>query len=94
MTNTGLQGGPIMNKGMKVTITSCVMVIFSLALFHLPAYGDIGKPITVGETLEEFTLDPPQSAAEREYLGLKDEKAFKLSQLPAKLVLIEIFSTL
>lgn len=84
----------LMIKTTKVSITSCLLLILSLTLIYLPAFGDVGKPISVGETLEEFVLNPPKSAEEREYLGLKNEEPFKLSQLPAKLVLIEIFSTL
>ncbi|MEE9518228.1 MAG: TlpA disulfide reductase family protein, partial [Candidatus Adiutricales bacterium] len=39
-------------------------------------------------------LNFPKSKSDREYLGLKQEEPFTLSQIPSKLVLIEVFSTL
>ena len=54
------------------------------------AYGV--EPISSGMKLPQFTLDVPDSEEAKEYLGLKDLKSFSVSQIPAKLIFIEIFS--
>ena len=69
------------------------MLFFSVSLSCYPAYGVSGKPITVGEILPQFTLTAPGSKEVQQYLGLKEAAPFSLSQVPAKLFLIEIFST-
>lgn len=45
-----------------------------------------------GESFPEITLSAPTDAGERYYLGLKDEKPFKLSEIKADLIILEVFS--
>lgn len=70
------------------------LISVSLILAGHSAFGAFGNPITVGKILGEFKLKVPKSKSEREYLGLKLDETFTLSQIPSKLVLIEVFSTL
>ena len=83
-----------MKQRRVIVISSCLMLFFSVSLSCYPAYGAAGKPITVGEILPEFTLTAPGSKEVQQYLGLKDAAPFSLLQVPAKLLLVEIFSTL
>ena len=57
------------------------------ALASDPAAG-----LAVGTTLPEIKLGAPNSAADKEYLGLKSEEGFTLSEVQGKLVLIELFN--
>lgn len=54
-----------------------------------PAMG--AKGIPPGTTLPEFSMGMPDSE-DREYLGIKETKTFTLSQISAKLVLVEFYS--
>ncbi|RPJ72262.1 MAG: TlpA family protein disulfide reductase [Desulfobacteraceae bacterium] len=51
-----------------------------------------GGPPAVGASLPEIILKAPKSAEARAYLGLKGEGEFKLSDIAAEVVVIEIFS--
>jgi hypothetical protein len=44
-----------------------------------------------GSILPDFKLKGPASPETKAYLGIKDEKLFSLSQVNAKLVLVEFF---
>ena len=73
----------------------CLMVCTVLVLLRCPVCGaaeeEGEKAFSVGKTLPQFTLDAPASAKERKYLGVKEGKTFSLTQLPAKIVVLEIF---
>jgi peroxiredoxin len=45
-----------------------------------------------GDVFPEITLPVPQNAQEKDYLGITDTDSFKLSQIKAQVVIIEIFS--
>jgi hypothetical protein len=49
------------------------------------------KVISAGETLPDFRLCGPDSASAQKYLGLKTPDCFSLSQIPAKIILLEVF---
>jgi peroxiredoxin len=57
-----------------------------------PADGRTAGPPPVGGKLPDFTLDVPKESAERGYLGLIGSGLFKIPQVRAKGVVIEIFS--
>jgi peroxiredoxin len=50
------------------------------------------NPIAVGKQLPDFTLPAPEDTAHQAYLGLSAAEPFKISQIKAKVVIIEIFS--
>jgi peroxiredoxin len=74
----------------------CLMVCLFLGLSAYPASGSEVKgstgSISVGMDLPQFKLDAPDSDKDKQYLGLKNSKDFSLSEIPAKLIIFEIFS--
>jgi hypothetical protein len=50
------------------------------------------QPPAVGGVLPEFTLPVPKGDAHQEYLGLAGKESFKISEIGADVVIIEIFS--
>jgi len=91
---SGDAGGRDMKQGRMVLLSSCLMFLLSLTLSYYPAYGTPEKAITAGEILPEFTLSTPGSKEAQQYLGLTNATPFSISELPAKLCLVEIFSTI
>ena len=57
-----------------------------------PAAGRAAGTPLVGGQLPDFTLGVPKDAAEKTYLGLSGSGAFKIPQIRAKTVIVEIFS--
>jgi hypothetical protein len=55
------------------------------------SWGD-SQPPAVGGVLPEFTLPVPQSDEHQKYLGLAGKESFKISEISADVVIIEIFS--
>ena len=49
------------------------------------------EPISTGMDLPQITLTPPKSDEAKQYLGLSSSDPFSLSDIPAKLFLIEVF---
>ena len=71
-------------------MTLATIAIF-LALFHYLAFGSNVPPVT-GDVLPEIKITVPQNATDRSYLGLESSAFFKIPQIKAKIVIIEIFS--
>ena len=67
------------------------MIAFLFFMLHLPILA-ANKPPEKGEMLPTINLSIPKSPAERSYLGLSGDGSFKIPQIKAKLVVIEIFS--
>ena len=57
-----------------------------------PAAGRTGGPPPVGGQLPDFTLGAPKNPAEKSYLGLSGSGAFRVPQIRAQAVVVEIFS--
>lgn len=74
----------------KIYLTLPVITILLLTLVSpvLPA----NKPPAKGETLPVFNLPIPKSPAEKGYLGLSGDGLFKIPQIKAKVVIVEIYS--
>jgi peroxiredoxin len=68
----------------------CLVACLLLSVLCRPAHGAQGIP--PGTMLPEFAMETPDSAEVREYLGIKEAKTFTLSQVSAKLVLVEFYS--
>jgi peroxiredoxin len=66
------------------------LVVFSVA-FGGSARAE-STPPQAGEGLPDFTLSAPENAEHRQYLGLADTDRFRISDLQAEVVLIEVFS--
>jgi thiol-disulfide isomerase/thioredoxin len=67
------------------------MLAWGLVLFG-PADGRSAGPPPVGGKLPDLTIGVPKDAAEKTYLGLSGSGAFKIPQIRAKTVVVEIFS--
>lgn len=57
-------------------------------------YGSQDQPFPVGSQLPQFTLPAPDSQQTLRYLGLRTMDPYNISQIGAKLVLIEILNAL
>ncbi len=80
-----------MNNKMKGIPISVATIVISLALLHCLAFGS-KLPPEKGGVLPEIKIPVPVNAADRSYLGLKSIGFFKIPQIKAKIVIIEIFS--
>ena len=75
----------------RIPMTLATIVIF-LALFHYSlAFGSNVPPVK-GDVLPEIKITVPQNATDRSYLGLEGNGFFKIPQIKATIVIIEIFS--
>ena len=71
----------------------CLVWLASSILVSLSGHlAYAGKGISAGMSLPQFDLNAPDSEEAAEYLELKNPESFRISQIPAKLVFIEIFS--
>ena len=70
-----------------------LLIIFSFLIFSIQSLlaAECVTP-SEGGTFPEITLPVPQNAGEQDYLGIKGKDTFKLSQINAQIVIIEIFS--
>ncbi len=82
------------NKGFFFYFALGTLLFLGMNCF--PAFGNKkknkGEAIQEGMTLPQFTLKAPDSSDEQKYLGLNDLKSFSLSQIPAKIIIFEVFS--
>jgi peroxiredoxin len=65
------------------------VLLFSLLVFHALA---ANKPPEKGEVLPAISLSIPKNLDERNYLGLSGSGLFRIPQIKAKAVIVEIFS--
>lgn len=78
----------------KVTLATAMMLLGLIGLGWLaamPAY-PAADPPAVGGMMPEVVLHVPQQAEEKAYLGIKSGEQFKVPQIAADVVIIEIFS--
>lgn len=80
-----------MNNKMKGIPISVATIVISLALLHCLAFGS-NLPPEKGGVLPEIKIPVPVNATDRSYLGLESGGFFKIPQIKAKVVIIEIFS--
>jgi len=76
-----------MNKSNMRALT----VIISMLFFVFQAYAVEQTPAK-GEAFPNITLPFPEKADEKEYLGLTGKGPFRISQIKAELLILEIFS--
>jgi peroxiredoxin len=69
--------------GFIMSVSIMVFIHSVFAAEHIPS---------PGESFPEITLSMPDTAEHRDYLGLKGNGPFKLSQIKADILIIEIFS--
>lgn len=69
-----------------------LIVFFGLLLVSAGFSWADSQPPAVGGVLPEFTLPVPQSDEHQKYLGLAGKESFKISEISADVVIVEIFS--
>jgi thiol-disulfide isomerase/thioredoxin len=74
---------------MKRLIVCVVGIWMGFSIFPQALAADGPRP---GEPLPSTTLPVPESPAQKDYLGLSGGGPFKISQINARIVIIEIFS--
>jgi len=75
---------------MKKFLYGLIMVVSVLAFVQ--AISAAGRTPSTGEPFPDVSLAMPEKALQKEYLGLKGSGSFRLSQIKAELLIIEIFS--
>lgn len=68
-----------------------LLVVFVTGLLAIAPASAFKTPME-GDRLPDFDLDVPQDPEARQYLGLADQGKFKIPQIKAEIVIIEIFS--
>ena len=79
-----------MKKNIRIVHTLSLVVVLLIGLSSHTVHGK-KKFLSEGMILPQFTLSEPLGEAEQTYLGLKDRQPFEVTQVPAKLILIELF---
>jgi len=74
----------------KIYLTLPVIMVLLITLVSPVLTAN--KPPEKGETLPVFSLPIPKSPAEKTYLGLSGDGFFKIPQIKAKVVIVEIYS--
>jgi hypothetical protein len=67
-------------------------IALSVVLLAGGAAGAGDQPPAVGGTLPDFTLAAPKTPEDQKYLGLAGSGNFKISDIKAAVVIIEIFN--
>ena len=75
---------------MKRLMFSTIPVVLCLMLSHPAAAANL--PVSSDDVLPTINLTVPKNADEKAYLGLSGSGFFKIPQIRAKLVIVEIFS--
>lgn len=79
----------------KSIIKTVRQLICLLLLFQVySAYGSEADGFPPGTELPQFTMGAPDSMEAMKYLGLKNNGPFKLSEIAAKMVLIDFTNSL
>ena len=68
------------------------VVFFGVLLMSAGFALAASQPPAVGGQLPEFTLPVPKNNEHQEYLGLAGKDDFKISEISAEVIIIEIFS--
>ena len=81
-------------KMKKLFLRSFPVLVCLLFLVQVRAFAAEEDVIPVGSQLASFTVGVPDSPEVQKYLGLKGKDPFKLTDIGAKMVVIEFMSAL
>jgi thiol-disulfide isomerase/thioredoxin len=76
---------------MRKAILSCLAMALIACMPYRLAFA-AGEPPKAGGALPPISLPVPEKSSERKYLGIPEGKYFGVSQIRAKVVIVEIFS--
>jgi hypothetical protein len=85
------QGEVVMDKDVKNPVISFAVLIGLLAVSNHQTLA-AAKPPTPGGALPPLQLLAPEDSAAKIYLGRSENEHFTVSQIRAKVVIIELFS--
>jgi len=71
----------------------CALLVFFCLCYHSAIAAETGG-VPVGTTLPAVKLEGPTAEADQQYLGLKGSDPFTLSQVSAKLVIVDFFNSM
>ena len=74
------------------TIYKYLAIFLGVLLVSAGVSRATSQPPAVGGQLPEFTLPVPKSNEHQEYLGLAGKDVFKITEISAEVIIIEIFS--
>ena len=74
------------------TISKYLAIFLGVLLVSAGFARAASQPPAVGGQLPEFTLPVPKNDEHQEYLGLAGKDAFKITEISAEVIIIEIFS--
>lgn len=72
-------------------VLKSITALFCLSMFACAVLADVKTPVRE-DSLSEIVLEVPQNDAYRDYLGLAGDGSFAITQIKARVVIIEIFS--
>jgi len=78
-------------KAMKRILINLTAIALCAAIFNFPVLAAKSPPVK-GDTLPGINLVIPSKHSDRDYLGLPYSGFFKIDEIKAKVVIIEIFS--
>lgn len=73
----------------KTSIILCILLFLALSIYPVYSYN---SPLAEGKKLPDIELTIPKNQEHQQYLGLTGEGTFKIPQIKAKVVIIQIFS--
>ncbi|RME33195.1 MAG: hypothetical protein D6794_11890, partial [Deltaproteobacteria bacterium] len=71
-----------------------LLILFFLLGLALAANGAHATPIDLGERFPDLPLEAPRTPQARHYLGLPEGASFRLGDIPAEVVLVEVLNVL
>lgn len=77
---------------MRRIVTRWIWICGCIMLFTRPIVAPAASPPVVGGILPDITLTVTADSPEKKYLGLAEAGSFKIPQVKASVVIIEIFS--
>jgi thiol-disulfide isomerase/thioredoxin len=77
---------------MRYKGTFILIFVLLFALLGMNMLGAASVPPKGGSTFPDISLSAPEETSEKEYLGLSGKNSFKISEIKADVVIIEIFS--
>jgi peroxiredoxin len=70
----------------------CGLIMVLSVMLFVQVSSAAGRTPSAGEQFPDITLAAPETSPQKEYLGLNGKGSFRLSQIRAELLIIEIFS--
>jgi hypothetical protein len=77
---------------MIINLFRAVVMVMGFGAASVPWAAAESLPPAEGSTLPAITLPVPKDAAHQAYLGLAGKKQFTVADIPAEIVIVQIFN--